>query len=139
MKGTNLRVEGLITGRRRDGKNFYDEVARRRLIALCQEGAASVATIAVANGINPNVLHRWLALEETRGKSGTQNVPQLLPVLITDHASDADIERAVKGSDVGDETNDHLEIVFCRGTLRLRRPLDEALLRMIADALACRC
>ena len=46
------RVEGLVVGTRRDGKRRYDESAKARLIGLCMQPGASVAAIAVSNGLN---------------------------------------------------------------------------------------
>jgi transposase-like protein len=43
------------------GHCTYDEVAKRELIELCRRGVASVAKVALTYGVNPNVLHNWMA------------------------------------------------------------------------------
>lgn len=148
---TRLKVEGLVIGRRRDGKNRYDDAARRRLMSLCDEGVGSVAAIALANGVNPNVLHRWIALERTRGHvdaDSNERAPRLLPVLTSDDVEGA---REVSGSALVAEASTlstasttpdvvaEIVIEFARATLRVRQPLDAKLLAMIADVLSPRC
>ena len=65
------RVEGLVVGRRRDGKHRYSESGKQALIGLCQQPGASVSAIAVANGLNPNVVRRWLSLAQAGRASRT--------------------------------------------------------------------
>jgi len=137
---TRLKAEGLITGRRRDGKNYYDETGKRRLLSLCEEGSASVAAIALANGVNPNVLHRWLTIERTRGHvdAGAQ-VARLLPVVVAEDGDEQRPAPSCADAKSDDDAGIDLEIEFARGTLRLRQPLDEKLLRLIANTLGPRC
>ena len=137
---TRLKVEGLVTGQRRDGKNRYDEAAKSRLMSLCAEGVASVAAIALANGVNPNVLHRWLTIERTRVDvdAGTQET-RLLPVVVAEENDDPGAASSCADAKSGDDAGIDLEIEFARGTLRLRHPFDEKLLRLIASTLGPRC
>ena len=138
---TRLKVEALVIGQRRDGKNRYDEVAKSRLMSLCDEGVASVAAIALANGVNPNVLHRWISLERTRGHmdAGAQVAQQLLPVVVAEDGDDPRAAPSCADAKSDNAAGIDLEIEFARGTLRLRQPLDEKLLRLIANALGRRC
>ena len=46
------------SGRRR---RRYSSEFKAELVATCLKPGASVASIALANGMNANVLHRWLA------------------------------------------------------------------------------
>jgi transposase len=50
-------MEGKIVKRRRHSREFKAEVLR-----ACREPGASVAAIALAHGINANLVHRWLRL-----------------------------------------------------------------------------
>jgi transposase-like protein len=139
---TRLKVEGLITGRRRDGKNFYDETAKRKLMRLCEEGVASVAAIALANDVNPNVLHRWLTIERRRGHvdaATEERVSHLLPVVIEENMGAPGTEPCETDVQPNPVEEVELEIEFARGTLRFRQPLDQRLLQMITDTLASRC
>jgi transposase-like protein len=137
---TRLKVEGLVIGQRRDGKNRYDEAAKSRLMSLCAGGVASVAAIALANGVNPNVLHRWLTIERTRADvdAGAQET-QLLPVVVAEENDDPRAASSCADAKSGDDAGIDLEIELARGTLRFRHPFDEKLLRLIASTLGPRC
>ena len=76
------RVEGLVVGRRRDGKRRYSESGKQALIGLCQQPGASVAAIAVANGLNPNVVRRWLSLAQPGRTFVNERAATLLPVML---------------------------------------------------------
>jgi transposase len=52
----------LVVRRGARGNCTYDEGAKRQLIALCQSGTVSVSKVALTYGINPNLLHNWIAL-----------------------------------------------------------------------------
>lgn len=60
----------LVVRRGVRGNCTYDEGAKRELIELCQSGTVSVAKVALTYGINPNVLHNWIALhrKESAGR-----------------------------------------------------------------------
>jgi transposase-like protein len=53
-------VEGLIKERRPNGRNIYDGAARRELVRLCDEPGVSISMTALLNGLNANVLRRWI-------------------------------------------------------------------------------
>lgn len=57
----------LVVRRGISGNCTYDEGAKRELIALCQSGTVSVAKVALTYGINPNLLHNWIALTRKEG------------------------------------------------------------------------
>jgi transposase len=52
----------LVVRRGAKGNCTYDEGAKRELIGLCRSGSVSVAKVALTYGINPNLLHKWIAL-----------------------------------------------------------------------------
>ncbi len=62
----------LVVRRGTSGNCTYDEGAKRELIELCQSGTVSVAKVALTYGINPNLLHNWIALYR---KEGMGNLP----------------------------------------------------------------
>lgn len=62
----------LVIRRGAGGNCTYDEGAKRELIELCQSGKVSVAKVALTYGINPNLLHNWIALHR---KEGVGNLP----------------------------------------------------------------
>lgn len=78
------RVEGLVVGTRRDGKRRYDESAKARLIGLCMQPGASVAAIAVSNGLNPNVVRRWVEQVRSGWLRPPMQTSTLLPVIVSE-------------------------------------------------------
>ena len=54
------KIEGLIVGRKRDGRNIYGSAGKRALIHACLPPGISVAGSALANGINANLLRKWI-------------------------------------------------------------------------------
>jgi transposase len=57
----------LVVRRGISGNCTYDEGAKRELIGLCRSGTVSVAKVALTYGINPNLLHKWIALQCQEG------------------------------------------------------------------------
>jgi transposase len=58
----------LVVRRGSSGNCTYDEGAKRELIAFCRSGSVSVAKVALTYGINPNLLHNWIALNRKEDK-----------------------------------------------------------------------
>jgi transposase len=52
----------LVVRRGASGNCTYNEGAKRELVELCRSGKVSVAKVALTYGINPNLLHNWIAL-----------------------------------------------------------------------------
>lgn len=57
----------------------YDEDLRRQVMAECEAPDASVAKVAMAHGINANVVHRWRQLAREGSNSPTN--PVLAPLM----------------------------------------------------------
>ena len=78
--------EELVLRKKRDGRNIYEPSAQRKLIDACLAPGVSVSGMALAHGLNTNVLRKWLirerkldALSESkRGERSTQSAPKLL-------------------------------------------------------------
>jgi transposase len=49
-----------ITGIDRGGKRRYDPQAKRKLIEACLEPGTSLAGLALAHGVNANLLRKWV-------------------------------------------------------------------------------
>ena len=73
-------VPGLIKGHKSDGRCVYDAAAKRELVRRAQQPGTSVAALALAHGINANLLRSWVTqtLRRERGKAGTSAA--LVPV-----------------------------------------------------------
>ena len=52
--------EDMVAGKKRDGRNTYEPSAKQRLIDACLEPGVSVSGMALAHGLNTNVLRKWL-------------------------------------------------------------------------------
>ena len=137
------RVEGLVVGRRRDGKYRYSEWAKQALIALCQQPGASVSAIAVANGINPNVVRRWLSLAQVERASQSGQPPALLPVRLAGEP-DAEAEEAsmLETRSTTAMRTSPVTVAFhiecSTATVRFSAPLDAETLKLITAVLAKR-
>jgi transposase len=58
--------ERLIERIRRDGRSVYSRAGKRALIAACAQPAASVAAIAMAHGVNANLMRKWIARDQAK-------------------------------------------------------------------------
>jgi transposase len=54
-------VEGLVTRPAINGRRTYSVEAKKTLVRRCLQPGVSVASIALAHGINANQLRRWMA------------------------------------------------------------------------------
>lgn len=89
--------EELVARKKRDGRNIYDAEAQRKLVEACLQPGVSVSGMALAHGLNANVLRKWLIREHKRGETSqrrcvetrTQSAPKLLAVtMLPEPASD---------------------------------------------------
>jgi transposase-like protein len=66
------RIEGLITGRKSDGRCVYSKAGKVALVQACLQPGVSVAASALANGVNANLLRKWILRYQSkqRGKAG---------------------------------------------------------------------
>lgn len=74
-------------GRRTHGEEFKAE-----LVSACREPDVSIAGIALANGVNPNLLRRWMRERGVAAPSlrssgeltaAVRRAPEFMPVMIT--------------------------------------------------------
>ena len=56
----------LVVGHKQDGRCCYDPQAKRELIEACFLPGVSVAKLALAHGINANLLRRWVREAEMK-------------------------------------------------------------------------
>ena len=50
----------LVVGGGRDGRRRFDKASKRELIETCLRPGISIAAMALANGVNANLLHKWI-------------------------------------------------------------------------------
>ena len=108
---------------------------KRELVERCLQPGASVSGIALANGINANVLFRWRrehlrATSRTQGRSAAQAV--LLPVKVDTATPVAERQTMPTHSSVPAGV---IEIDIGAARVRLRGSVDESNVRCVLQAL----
>lgn len=66
MNTPNQEIQQPVAGRRHAR---YSDEFRRQVVAACQTPGVSKAAIALANGLNANMLRRWV-VESSQGREG---------------------------------------------------------------------
>jgi transposase len=99
------------------------------LVQSCFRPGVSVASTALANGINANLLRRWMVVYGPGGKSA--NAPGTSVSLVPVNTGSATL-RAASSSDWS------IEIIFMGATIRVRGTIDTRALRSVLDCLAQR-
>ena len=119
QSSVDLIDHDLVVGRRSNGRNIYSKAAKQRLVEACLRPGVSVARLALQNGLNANLLRRWVTLHLR--KPGAMPIPSagFIPV--------APLPRR--------ETTALIEIEVGGATVRLRGPVDPAQLRQVLDCL----
>ncbi len=62
--------ERLVVGRKQDGRCCYDPQAKRELIEAGLQPGVSVAKLALAYGINANLLRTWMTMHQRQLLAG---------------------------------------------------------------------
>ena len=60
----------LVLSRKQDGRCCYDPEAKRELIEACFLPGVSVAKLALAHGINANLLRTWMTKHQRQSLAG---------------------------------------------------------------------
>lgn len=127
-------IPNLIKGHKRDGRCVYNKAAKRELVSRCSEPGVSLARLAMAHGINANLLRKWVMKQTAanpprRRKSAiapTTSV-SLLPVTLTQP----------EPVTAPMSTTGYLELVIAGGTIRVHGDIN-ASLSIALDCLAKR-
>lgn len=83
---TAPRIEGLTLGHKADGRCIYSKSGRKSLVEACLQPGVSVAASALANGVNANLLRKWIRQHEIgmgkagKRKRGEPQAAALLPI-----------------------------------------------------------
>ena len=126
-------VPNLVRGHRKDGRCQYAKAAKRELVRRCLEPGVSLAGLALAHGLNANLLRKWVdtlsgkvRLRRVRALSGPATV--MLPARIEESSA----PRAAAPVD------GYVEIVLAGGMVRAHGRIDAESLRTVLDCLASR-
>jgi len=126
-------VDGIRTNR--TGRRTYAAEFKRMVVEACAVPGASLAAVALAHGINANLVRRWVVRAQCQQSSSAAKAQTaLLPVTVipTEVAADVPREKRVLASAGTIE----LEIYGAR--LRLRGEVDPVALRSVLAVLAQR-
>ena len=124
-----FRIDGLVVGRKSDGRGIYDPSKKAQLVQLCQRSGVSVKKAAQANGIDYYLLRMWIAKSETLARRAKRMRTAVTPV------SNALIPVSVPQFTTLQTVPSHeIELVLPRGLLRVAR-VDSAMLSQLIDAL----
>lgn len=126
----NELVPGLVRGHKADGRCVYDREAKRELVKRCLQPGVSVAGMALAHGVNANLLRKWITMaSRVRSARGKESITALVPVKVRE-------ER--KPIETMQRTESVLEVVLPAGTVRLSGTMSRETLEVLIDCLTRR-
>lgn len=127
-------VPNLLRGRKSNGRSIYHREAKRELVRRCLQPGVSLAATAIAHGINPNLLRKWVVLQ-TGGPRSAMRPAKLLAVTALPSPAPEALPSPVPAVSPGQW---QLELVVPGGTIRIRGRIDAESLRTVLDCLASR-
>ena len=71
----------MPAGGRRRGR--YSDEFKRKVVGACRQPGVSTAAVALANGLNANLLRRWVAESEQSDKASVKKPTSLAPLQTT--------------------------------------------------------
>jgi len=156
--GTGIVVEReqLVVRTRADGRHVYSKIGKAALVAACGQPGASVAAVALAHGINANLLRKWLvrqgahraqqrqtqAVAPETGPSVTRHdatardaatVPQFLPIAVTAEPVTNQADAARRSATAN--TSGRIEIELGDARIALNGVVDCVALQRVIDCL----
>ena len=81
MSTKNLYVDTMTSDKVVRRRRYSDEL-KAQVVAECSAPGASVAKVAMAHGINANVVHRWRQLAREGGQATVSKPSEFVPVAI---------------------------------------------------------
>jgi transposase len=110
-------------------RRIYGIEEKLRMVEQTLEPGASVARVAQAHGVNPNVLFLWRRQHrEGRLLAVESEAARLLPVAVIDAEAESESVQA--------EPAGHLQIELPRGRIRIEGQVDVAALRAVLEILS---
>lgn len=76
---------GLVVRHKRDGRRVYSPRHKRAIVEQCLQPGVSVAGIALAHGINANLVRKWIVKQQRTAPAAKPSSPvpaALLPVAV---------------------------------------------------------
>ncbi|MEP0232255.1 MAG: transposase [Alphaproteobacteria bacterium] len=75
----------------RNGRRRYDPASKARLVAACLEPGVSVSRLALDNGINANLLRKWIKAAQEAGPERRSSPSAFVPVVAEDCSRSRDL------------------------------------------------
>ncbi|WAR46266.1 IS66-like element accessory protein TnpA [Methylomonas rapida] len=79
MENKSRLSRPLVVGHRSNGRCRYDPEAKRELVEACLQPGVSVARMALAHGINANLLRKWI----NQYRENSSSVPPSIPATLS--------------------------------------------------------
>ena len=127
IENGNARV--IARGVRRGPYCRRSPQTKRAIIEQCLAPGASVAAIALAHGVNANLVRKWIHKHRVGEQDGdATTVPKLLPVQVQEaaHHTLRPVTSAPKG---------HIDIELAAGRVRVYGTVDVEMLRAVLASL----
>ena len=119
QSSVDLVDPALVVGRRSNGRNIYSKAAKQRLVEVCLKPGVSLARVALHNGLNANVLRRWVTLHLRKPGALPAPAASFIPVAPLPGRNPAGL----------------IEIDVGGATLRLQGTVDAEQLRLVLHCL----
>jgi transposase len=120
----------------RTGRRTYTEAYKGDVVKQCSVPGVSVAAIALAHGINANLVRRWMVREQRRASVAVAP-PERVMLPVTVEVPTQDSFAGTPGKRTHSE-HAAIEIEFCGARIYLRDGVDAKMLRRVLDVLTQR-
>lgn len=134
MGASRTIVEGVRVNR--TGRRTYSDEYKREVMQRCRQPGASVSAIALAHGLNANLLRKWLRQRpSTLLKPSRKPAPVLLPVTIDATTADSPTIDAMTSRPRRGLTTAGIEIEIHGARIQVRGVIEVEALRNVLRAL----
>ena len=132
---------GSVSGVRinRTGRRTYTPVYKRELVRQCSEPGVSVAAVAMRNGINANLVRRWIVRQQRElVAASAKPSPAMLPVGVDATPPMLEVATVDDAASKRKRSASTIEIELYGARIHLRGDVDANALRSVLDVLAQR-
>jgi transposase len=123
----------------RTGRRTYTSAYKRDVVRQCSEPGVSVAAVAMQNGINANLVRRWIVRRQRElVAASAKPPPAMLPVAIDGTATVSVLEAGIGGNASSKPKRASaatIEIELYGARIHLRGGVDADALRSVLDVL----
>lgn len=143
-ENTSEIIANLVVGHKQDGRARYSKEAKHRLVEACLRPGVSISRMALVNGLNANLLRKWIMQQQTQANTPTPSVVRtpadavaLVPVAALNEFVQIESHKAGRGEGSTDARS-CIEIVLGDAVVKLQGDIDGRQLQTVLDCLtAC--